>query len=160
MEKKENKGVMIWVLVVLVLIALVVFFAINNKATNNEEVINDSTSMQNKEEGLQVSVLLEGTGPASKKGDNVSVKYTGLLTDGTVFDSNIDPKFKHVEPFSFTIGAGQVIEGWDKGVEGMKVGEKRKLVIQPELGYGANGAGKQIPPNAVLVFDIELISIN
>jgi FKBP-type peptidyl-prolyl cis-trans isomerase len=80
--------------------------------------------------------------------------------NGTVFDSNVDPKFQHVEPFVFTIGAGQVIKGWDKGIAGMKVGEKKTLTIPSEDGYGATGAaGGRIPPNATLVFDVELLAI-
>jgi FKBP-type peptidyl-prolyl cis-trans isomerase len=77
-----------------------------------------------------------------------------------VFDSNVDPKFQHVEPFIFNLGAGQVIPGWDKGIVGMKVGEKKTLTIAPEDAYGANGVGGVIPPNATLIFDVELVSIN
>lgn len=99
-------------------------------------------------------------GEVAKSGDVVSMNYTGRLVDGTVFDSNVDPKFKHVEPFVFTLGAGQVISGWDKGIVGMKVGEKKTLVISPEDAYGATGAGGVIPPNATLTFDVELVSIN
>ena len=78
----------------------------------------------------------------------------------TVFDSNIDPKFGHVQPFEFTLGAGQVIPGWDKGIVGMKVGEKKELVISPEEGYGPSGIPGLIPPNATLYFDVELLAIN
>jgi FKBP-type peptidyl-prolyl cis-trans isomerase len=93
------------------------------------------------------------------------MNYTGMLADGTVFDSNIDKKFGHVQPFVFTIGAGQVIPGWDQGVAGMKVGEQRKLEIPPELAYGANGITDPstktviIPPNATLTFTVELLGI-
>src|SRR3990167_2757418 len=95
----------------------------------------------------------------AEAGNTVSVNYTGRLADGTVFDSNVDPKFGHVEPFVFTLGAGRVISGWDTGVSGMKVGEKRVLVIAPESAYGASGVGGVIPPNATLSFEVELVAV-
>lgn len=95
----------------------------------------------------------------AKVGDVVSVNYTGKLVDGTVFDSNIDPQFGHVEPFIFPLGVGQVIAGWDEGVVGMKVGEKKTLTIAPEKGYGENAVGP-IPANSTLIFDIEVLAIN
>src|SRR3990167_2203091 len=95
----------------------------------------------------------------AEAGNTVSVNYTGRLADGTVFDSNVDPKFGHVEPFEFTLGGGQVIKGWDVGIVGMKVGEKRNLAISPELAYGEAGAGAIIPPNATLNFEVELLSV-
>jgi FKBP-type peptidyl-prolyl cis-trans isomerase FkpA len=102
--------------------------------------------------GLVYEELQEGTGQESKKGDTVDVHYTGWLTDGTKFDSSVD----RGTPFSFKLGAGMVIKGWDEGVAGMKVGGKRKLTIPPDLGYGPRGAGGVIPPNATLVFVVEL----
>lgn len=105
--------------------------------------------------GLKYEVLREGNGPVAKAGQTVSVHYTGWLTDGTKFDSSVD----RGQPFSFALGAGQVIKGWDEGVAGMKVGEKRKLTIPSDLGYGQRGAGNVIPPNATLVFDVELLGI-
>ncbi len=96
----------------------------------------------------------------AKEGDSISMNYTGRLQNGTVFDSNVDPKFKHVQPFIFTLGAHQVIPGWDKGIVGMKVGEKKTLTILPADAYGANGVPGVIPGNATLIFDVELISIN
>src|SRR5437660_1391554 len=98
--------------------------------------------------GLQYEDLTEGTGQQAKAGDSVRVHYTGWLTDGTKFDSSLD----RGSPFSFKLGAGQVIKGWDEGVAGMKVGGKRKLNIPAALGYGSRGAGAVIPPNAELIF--------
>ena len=96
-----------------------------------------------------------GTGAEAFTGKSVSVHYTGWLTDGTKFDSSKD----RGQPFSFQLGAGQVIKGWDQGVAGMKVGGIRKLTIPPDLGYGARGAGGVIPPNATLVFEVELLGV-
>ncbi len=105
--------------------------------------------------GLQYEDLAEGTGAAAKAGDSVEVHYTGWLTDGKKFDSSHDRR----SPFRFQLGAGRVIKGWDEGVAGMKVGGKRKLHIPASLGYGARGAGNVIPPNAELIFEVELLGI-
>ncbi|OGI67831.1 peptidylprolyl isomerase [Candidatus Nomurabacteria bacterium RIFCSPHIGHO2_01_FULL_42_15] len=99
-------------------------------------------------------------GDVAKAGDTVSVNYTGRLENGTVFDSNVDPKFNHVEPFIFNLGVGQVIPGWDKGIVGMRVGEKKTLTIAPEDAYRENGVPGVIPPNSTLIFDVELVAIN
>jgi FKBP-type peptidyl-prolyl cis-trans isomerase FkpA len=105
--------------------------------------------------GLQIQEIAAGTGVEAKAGDSVSVHYTGWLIDGTKFDSSLD----RGQPFEFVLGAGGVILGWDEGVEGMQPGGKRRLTIPAELGYGASGRGPVIPPNATLVFDVELIEI-
>lgn len=106
--------------------------------------------------GLKYVELAVGEGEAAKAGDRVQVHYTGWLLDGTKFDSSVD----RGQPFVFPLGAGRVIRGWDEGVAGMKPGGKRKLVIPPDLGYGDRGAGGVIPPNATLVFEVELLKIN
>jgi FKBP-type peptidyl-prolyl cis-trans isomerase FkpA len=105
--------------------------------------------------GLKYTDLKVGDGAEAKKGDTVEVHYTGTLTDGKKFDSSVD----RGKPFEFPLGAGRVIKGWDEGVAGMKIGGKRKLTIPPELGYGARGAGNVIPPNATLIFEVELLAI-
>ena len=104
---------------------------------------------------LNIEVLKAGTGPGAAKGQSVSVDYTGKLMDGTVFDSSIP----RGQPFTLTLGTNQVIAGWEMGLLGMKVGEQRRLTIPPALAYGANGIGGVIPPNATLVFDVEMKSI-
>ena len=105
--------------------------------------------------GLKYDDLVVGDGAEAQAGQRVSVHYTGWLTDGSKFDSSVDRN----DPFQFALGKGMVIRGWDEGVQGMKVGGKRKLTIPPQLGYGAQGAGGVIPPNATLVFDVELLEI-
>ena len=105
--------------------------------------------------GLQYSIDRPGTGAQPQRGQTVSVHYTGWLTNGTKFDSSRDRN----EPFQFPLGQGSVIKGWDEGVAAMKIGEIRTLVIPPALGYGDRGAGGVIPPNATLIFDVELIEV-
>ena len=105
--------------------------------------------------GLQYTDITVGTGAEAVTGKQVSVHYTGWLKDGTKFDSSVDRGM----PFNFGLGQGQVIRGWDEGVAGMKVGGKRKLTIPPELGYGDRGAGGVIPPNATLIFEVELLQV-
>jgi FKBP-type peptidyl-prolyl cis-trans isomerase FkpA len=105
--------------------------------------------------GLKIEELAEGEGETAAAGQQVSVHYTGWLTDGNKFDSSVDRN----QPFQFALGRGMVIRGWDEGVAGMKVGGKRKLTIPPHLGYGAQGAGGVIPPNATLVFEVELLGV-
>jgi FKBP-type peptidyl-prolyl cis-trans isomerase FkpA len=105
--------------------------------------------------GLKYEDLVEGAGAEARAGQQVSVHYTGWLTDGSKFDSSVDRN----QPFQFALGRGMVIRGWDEGVAGMKVGGRRKLTIPPQLGYGARGAGGVIPPNATLVFEVELLEV-
>lgn len=105
--------------------------------------------------GLTAQIVTVGNDQTAKAGDTVSVHYTGTFEDGKVFDSSVSSG----RPFSFTLGAGQVIKGWDLGIVGMKVGEKRTLTIAPELGYGPEGYGP-IPPDSTLIFEVELLSIS
>jgi len=119
------------------------------------------TKVVKTDSGLQYIDVKVGDGATAKAGDKVVVHYTGWLTTdggktkGKKFDSSVDRN----EPFSFPLGAGRVIKGWDEGVAGMKVGGKRTLIIPPELGYGKRGAGDDIPPNSTLLFDVELLEI-
>ena len=105
--------------------------------------------------GLKITTVQEAKNPGALAGDIVWVHYTGKLTSGKVFDSSVGKG----KPFKFTLGQGEVIKGWDEGIVGMKIGEKRQLTIPPELGYGERGAGNDIPPGATLMFDVEMIGI-
>src|SRR5688572_15023517 len=105
--------------------------------------------------GLTIEDVTVGSGAVAASGQKVKVHYTGWLTNGTKFDSSKD----RGDPFEFPLGAGRVIKGWDEGVQGMKIGGKRKLTIPPGLGYGARGAGNVIPPNSTLVFEVELLGV-
>ncbi len=147
MENKKEMNIILAVIVCLILIGGVIFISVNNKA-------NMATENEGNNANQEVS-----SGETAKAGDIVAMNYTGRLQDGTVFDSNVDPKFQHVEPFTFTLGAGQVIAGWDEGIVGMKVGEKKTLVIPPSKAYGPNDYGP-IPGNSTLTFEVELLAIN
>jgi len=120
----------------------------------NEENMQEEDITKSKE--LEVEVLQRGEGAQAQTGDNISVHYEGVLTDGTKFDSSLD----RGQPFSFTLGEGKVIQGWEQGVLGMAIGERRKLTIPAHLGYGDSGAGALIPPGATLIFEVELLAIN
>ncbi len=119
--------------------------------TPAKPVVTQSQPMENQE--LKIEDITIGTGKAAENGDKLTVNYKGTLTDGKQFDSSYDRN----QPFEFTLGQGQVIAGWDQGLLGMKVGGKRKLTIPPELGYGSQGAGADIPPNSTLIFEVELL---
>ena len=121
---------------------------LGNEGTEEKIVTNPS--------GLKYVELVEGTGATPTRGQTVVVHYTGTLEDGTKFDSSRDRN----QPFSFKLGVGQVIKGWDEGLSTMRVGGRRKLIIPSELGYGSRGAGGVIPPNATLIFDVELLRIS
>jgi peptidylprolyl isomerase len=142
-----------YALALVALAAVVVYSADRGAAGEKKEKVVTTAS------GLKYIDEKMGTGKAAKKGDRVEVHYTGLLKDGKKFDSSRD----RGKPFRFPLGSGKVIKGWDEGVQGMKEGGKRKLIIPPELAYGAEGVvvkGKTIiPPNAELTFDVELIRV-
>lgn len=124
--------------------------------SNSESEQTTSTDTVTTPSGLQYIELQEGDGATPQKGQTVVVHYTGTLEDGRKFDSSRDRN----RPFSFKLGVGQVIPGWDEGIASMKVGGRRQLIIPPELGYGSRGAGGVIPPNATLIFDVELLKIS
>jgi len=109
--------------------------------------------------GMYYVIKQKGLGPTAKPEKHVTMNYTGKLLDGTVFDSNTDPKFNHVSPFTFQLGVGQVIKGWDEGVQLLQMGSKATFFIPSELAYGERGGGKAIPPNAPLIFDVEVTGI-
>lgn len=139
------------------------FAVLANLPKRSDEAITDDTlvfdEFANETEGgveeLQVEDIVVGQGEEAKSGMKVSVHYTGTLTNGTKFDSSLDRN----QPFTFSLGADEVIKGWDMGVEGMKVGGKRKLTIPPDLAYGERGAGASVPPNSTLIFEVELLSV-
>jgi len=163
-EKLKTIKIMkqIFLVIILVIAVLGIYFIVKNQKNNKASEVNPNTPIPNipnthEIQGMKIEVLKEGTGESSKNGDRVAVHYAGTLENGAKFDSSID----RGTPFSFTLGAGQVIKGWDLGVFGMKVGEKRKLTIPPNLAYGETGTpGGPIPPNATLIFEVELLGIN
>ncbi len=134
---------------IVALIILVAFLAVPSFAAQDAKKTVTTAS------GLKYVDVVVGKGASPTAGKQVKVHYTGTLENGKKFDSSVDRK----EPFSFTIGVGQVIPGWDEGVMSIKVGGKRKLIIPPNLGYGTQGAGGVIPPNATLLFDVELLDV-
>ena len=164
---KNNLPVIIAALVVVVLIVLIFFLSgkrppLSGSSTPTSpagpSVVTSSTtsgSVTTTADGLQITDVKVGTGTVAEAGDTVTVNYVGSFPDGQVFDASAD---HGMGGFSFVLGAGEVIKGWDEGVLGMKVGGERKLVVPPELGYGPSGLGP-IPPNATLDFDITLLKV-
>jgi len=147
-------------IVVIIFIGLVVYALLHksDKVNPLEGMnVNQEQSMDNTLEESD-NTSQNNMDKVSKNGDVLVMNYTGRLVNGTVFDSNVDPKFGHVQPFRFTLGSGQVIKGWDEGLVGMKVGEKKTLTITPDKGYGDMQVGS-IPANSTLIFDVELVGI-
>ncbi len=143
----------IFLVIILIIIALGVYFLFRSANNKGQETNPNVYEIQ----GMKVEILKEGTGESSKNGDTVSVHYVGTLENGKKFDSSVDRGV----PFSFVLGQGRVIKGWDLGVLGMKIGEKRRLTIPSDLAYGETGTpGGPIPPNATLVFEVELLGID
>jgi FKBP-type peptidyl-prolyl cis-trans isomerase len=173
MENKNSMNMVVAVVICLALVGFLIFISINNKvnmATDNN--INNTGNISGNIPDDMTPTLDNTTSTAvAKTGDAVTVNYTGRLENGTVFDSNVDPKFSYKDPasgkelhylvpFEFQLGTPNIITGWNKGIVGMKAGDKKTLTIAPEDAYGAAGRPPVIPPNATLIFDIELLSIN
>ncbi|HUY69867.1 MAG TPA: FKBP-type peptidyl-prolyl cis-trans isomerase [Candidatus Tyrphobacter sp.] len=157
---KNKKSLGLILIAVAIGAAIFVFFgerrAVNKNNQNPVESIKQTKDMPTETNGLQITDEIIGTGAEAKAGDTVTVNYVGTLTDGKKFDSSYDRN----EPFSFVLGAGQVIKGWDEGVAGMKVGGKRRLVIPPDLAYGNQSIGNGlIPANSTLIFEVELLAV-
>lgn len=148
------------IIIVLTVVTLGIYLVSQGPKDNQETQPNNNLIMENNEQEepkLEIKTLQEGTGEEAKNGDVLTVHYVGRLENGTKFDSSVD----RGTPFIFNLGAGQVIKGWDLGTLGMKVGEKRELTIPGDLGYGERGAANgAIPPNATLIFEVELLAIN
>ncbi len=144
------KNYLFWGTVIFLVIVIAGVIVLGSKSQSTQ-----TTMPQTQAAGLQIVDEVVGTGAEAVAGKEIMVNYVGTLTNGTKFDSSYDRN----QPFKFVLGAGQVIAGWDQGFAGMKVGGKRKLTIPPELGYGSAGAGASIPPNATLIFEVELLNV-
>lgn len=155
MENKNLFNIILTAILVILVFGGGYYFNNKIKMENSSAMIKNNQNKSNKSM-VNIEIIKQGQGEGAKNGDNVSVHYTGTLADGKKFDSSVD----RGQPFSFVLGAGQVIQGWEQGILGMKIGEKRKLTIPAELGYGERGAGGVIPPNAALIFEVELLKIN
>ena len=143
--------------IVLIIVIAGLFWLYNATSSEKREVVEKTENADSYQiQGMNIEILQQGSGDEAQKGDSVTVDYVGILQDGTKFDSSID----RGQPFLFTLGTNNVIQGWELGVLGMKEGEKRKLTIPPELAYGDRGAGNMIPPNATLIFEVTLLKIN
>ena len=151
-----NKIIIILIIILIVVVALVIW-AVNQSRGPILDQGWTANDLNYNIQGMKVEILKEGSGVEAKTGNTVTVNYTGTLVDGTKFDSSLNPGRT---PFEFTLGQNRVIQGWELGVLGMKVGEKRKLTIPPELGYGSQAVGGVIPANATLIFEIDLLGIN
>lgn len=132
---------------------------IDEKAINDYIKANNLKDVKKSASGLYYIIHEQGKGAKVESGKNVTVNYTGKLLNGNAFDSNTDPKFNHVQPFDFMVGMGQVIKGWDEGLQLFNVGGKGILIIPSRLGYGARAAGASIPANSVLVFEVEVVGV-
>jgi len=169
-DQKGNIGVIVSFVIVALVVVGVIYMLMNKTIKENPldgiqtdgtmspESVNTDSSNNTSQTQEKPSTPQKSMDQQAKNGDTLSMNYTGRLVDGTVFDSNVDPKFAHVQPFEFQLGAGQVIAGWDEGLVGMKVGEKKTLTIPPEKGYG-DRAVSTIPANSTLIFDVELLAI-
>jgi FKBP-type peptidyl-prolyl cis-trans isomerase len=153
----EVKRKTILLIVILLIIAFAIFLLMKPRELVSSDYLKNASqiSVTKKMDTVKIEILKEGKGDVSKTGDFLTVDYVGTLEDGTKFDSSID----RGRPFSFTLGQNRVIQGWEQGMLGMKIGEKRRLTIPASLGYGSYGSG-MIPPNATLIFEVELLKIN